>query len=65
MRIARPCGRRLGLRMGVTEGEMESPPRSDWNQEWPTEGNHPIRGEATDGIPSDSHRSLWLLTHGS
>jgi 4-amino-4-deoxy-L-arabinose transferase-like glycosyltransferase len=31
MRIARPCARRFGPRMGEPEGEMESPPPSDWN----------------------------------
>lgn len=43
---------------------MESPPPADWNLKKFTNGSQFIRGEATDGIASDSSCSLWLLSHG-
>gem|GEM_PF-849848 len=76
-RIARPCTRRFGPRMKHCRGDLPvaridlstrshgRPAGRPYTEPMFPEANQPIRGEATDAYPPDSHHSLWLVGDGS
>jgi len=76
VRIARPCTRMFGPRMGHCRGDRPvarmdlstsshgRPAGRPYTEPMFPEGNPTIRAEATDVNPPDSHRSLWLDSHG-